>query len=227
MRHPTPAGPALVSLVGPSGSGKTTLAVELLRHWRAQGLRVGYVKHASHGFELDRPGKDSARAAAAGADGVVLAGPQGTAFLEPVEDAEPRRLVERFLADRQLVVLEGFRAAALPSVVVVGPAGREASEALVRGPRLAYVLGVGASPSAAWDAPAPVFDLAAGEALAEHLRARLSPPARAQAREPAAARRGRRGRAEAPGRAEDPAPRCGPSRSPSVADGRPEAATPA
>lgn len=173
--------PALLSLVGPSGSGKTTLATALVAHWRAAGLRVGYVKHASHGFDLDRPGKDSARATQAGADGVVLAGPQGVAFLDPAEDADPRSLVTRFLADRDLVVLEGFRAAALPCVVVVGQAGPSVAGAEVRGQILAWVRGA--------DAPqpkslrAPVFDTPDIARLAAHLEPllRLPRPTAAQA----------------------------------------------
>lgn len=156
--------PLLLGLVGPSGAGKTTLAAALLRHWGSAGLRVGYVKHASHGFELDRPGKDSYRATEAGADGVVLAGPQGVAFLEPAEEADPRRLVERFLPGRDLVLLEGFRGAGLPSVVVVGRAGPATAEAEVAGPILARVRGADA-PGALPEA----FDSADVARLAAHL----------------------------------------------------------
>jgi molybdopterin-guanine dinucleotide biosynthesis adapter protein len=51
----------VVFVVGRSGSGKTTLIVSLIKELRDRGLRVGSVKHAKHGFEFDRPGKDSWR----------------------------------------------------------------------------------------------------------------------------------------------------------------------
>lgn len=165
--------PVLVSLLGDSGAGKTTLAEALLARWRAQGRRVGFVKHASHGFELDRPGKDSARAAQAGAEGVVLAGPQGVAFLEPEPDLDPRSLVRRFLADREAVVLEGFRDAALPCVLVVGPRGPAVARTAARGRVLAYVRGCGAPAFTAGDVDAPVFETPEAGRLALHLEARL------------------------------------------------------
>lgn len=167
--------PVLLSLLGDSGAGKTTLAVDLVARWRAAGLRVGYVKHASHGFEMDRPGKDSARATAAGADGVVVTGPGGTAFLEPQERAEdPRALVARFLADRDVVVLEGFRDAALPSVAIAAPGeGADAAAARLRGRRLAVV-----ATCCGGAAGTPVFAPGAVDALARHLEARLGIAAR-------------------------------------------------
>ena len=172
---PRPASPALLSLVGPSGAGKTTLATGLLAHWRGLGLRVGYLKHASHGFELDRPGKDSARAAVAGADGVVLAGPGGVAFLDPHDDLDPRRLAARFLAGRDVVLCEGFRHAALPSLVVVGASGPAAARAEVRGRLLAWVRGAGAPelpPSAL-----PVFGTSDVGRIAGWVERRLRLPA--------------------------------------------------
>ena len=42
-----------------SGTGKTTLLVKLLPLLRQRDLRVGVIKHAPHGFDIDRPGKDS------------------------------------------------------------------------------------------------------------------------------------------------------------------------
>jgi molybdopterin-guanine dinucleotide biosynthesis protein B len=162
--------PPLLSLLGDSGAGKTTLATALIARWRAAGLRVGYVKHASHGFEMDRPQKDTYRAAESGADGVVVTGPGGTAFLEPAERSDdPLALVARFLADRDVVVLEGFREAALPSVVIAA-AGESAREASLkaRGELLAVVA---AQPG---PARAPVYGPEAVEPLALHLARALA-----------------------------------------------------
>ena len=48
----------IFGVVGRSGSGKTTLIVRLLPIFRARGFEVSTIKHAHHGFDLDRPGKD-------------------------------------------------------------------------------------------------------------------------------------------------------------------------
>ena len=59
--------PAIVSIVGPSGSGKTTLLEKLIPELVNRGLKVGTIKHDVHGFDMDRPGKDSWRHKRAGA----------------------------------------------------------------------------------------------------------------------------------------------------------------
>jgi molybdopterin-guanine dinucleotide biosynthesis protein B len=97
-------------LVGWSGSGKTTLLTALLPLLIARGRTVSTVKHAHHGFDLDRPGKDSYRHREAGAREVVVASDQRWALLHEAE-AEPS--LEDLLARMQpvdLVLVEGFRA---------------------------------------------------------------------------------------------------------------------
>lgn len=103
--------------MGPSGVGKTTLAERLIRDWTKSGLKVGYLKHAAHGFDLDRKGKDSERASRAGAQGVALLGPGQVAFLESGPGAETENLVRRLFAGYDLVVVEGFNLSKLPCVV--------------------------------------------------------------------------------------------------------------
>lgn len=67
----------IVSFVGSSGVGKTTVVEQLIPLVRAAGLRVGTVKHAPHGHDVDRVGSDSWRHRQAGADAVLLAGADG------------------------------------------------------------------------------------------------------------------------------------------------------
>jgi molybdopterin-guanine dinucleotide biosynthesis protein B len=50
-----------VSVVGNSGSGKTTFIEKLIPELIGRGLKVGTIKHDVHGFEMDKPGKDSWR----------------------------------------------------------------------------------------------------------------------------------------------------------------------
>ena len=51
--------PRVVSFVGRSNSGKTTLLARLVEALKERGLKVGVIKHAHHGFDLDREGSDS------------------------------------------------------------------------------------------------------------------------------------------------------------------------
>jgi len=167
--------PALVSLLGVSGSGKTTLAAALVRRFTGAGRRVGYVKHASHGFDMDRPGKDTARLTDAGAAGVAVAGPDGIAYLERGVLASPDLLVARWFADRDLVVLEGFRSHGYPAVVLVGAALPATAVREARGPVLAVVAGPDGPDEATRGAAgsAPVFARDDVEGLATHLEAVL------------------------------------------------------
>ena len=63
----------VLGIVGWSGSGKTTLLTTLIPLLRARGLTVSTVKHTHHGFDMDRPGKDTYRHREAGAHEVLVA----------------------------------------------------------------------------------------------------------------------------------------------------------
>jgi molybdopterin-guanine dinucleotide biosynthesis protein B len=114
--------PVIVTITGSSGSGKTTFVERAVPHLRGRGLAVGTVKHASHGFTADRAGSDSARHTAAGADPVLLVGPEGHVLFhvppEPVQRPPIRDLVDRYFADRDLVLVEGFSSEGGPCVLI-------------------------------------------------------------------------------------------------------------
>jgi len=108
---------------GYSGSGKTTLIEQLIPLLAAGGLRVSLVKHTHHGFDIDKPGKDSYRFREAGAQEVMLAGAQRWALMHELSnEAEP------VLADLlthmsrcDVVLVEGFRSAEIPKMEVHRP----------------------------------------------------------------------------------------------------------
>lgn len=129
---PARSAPLVIGVVGPSGSGKTLLVVGLLQRLRAGGVGAAAVKHAAHGFEIDRPGSDSERMVRAGAVLVLLSGPGEQVVRVPSGSGEVsvERLVDlaaRAAAslDRPLEVLlvEGFRHAGRPWVQVGAGAG--------------------------------------------------------------------------------------------------------
>jgi molybdopterin-guanine dinucleotide biosynthesis protein B len=113
----------ILGLVGWSGSGKTTLLTAMLPLLRARGLTVSTIKHAHHGFDLDRPGKDSYRHRAAGAHEVLVASGTRWALMHEVQGEEPRLpdLLAR-LQPVDLVLVEGFKTHPFPKLEVHRPA---------------------------------------------------------------------------------------------------------
>lgn len=110
----------ILSVVGRSHSGKTTLLEKLVRELTRRGVRVGTVKHHTHGpVTVDVPGKDSWRHKQAGAVAVVLAS-QTTACL--VRDTAGQlsldAIAHRYLDGVDLVLTEGFRSAGAPKIEV-------------------------------------------------------------------------------------------------------------
>jgi molybdopterin-guanine dinucleotide biosynthesis protein MobB len=118
-------GPAMISFIGASGSGKTTLLVKLIAELSRRGLCVGAVKHSRRDFTLDIEGKDSDRFRKAGAGTVLLVSPRSIGL---VADAPrgffPERAAAAFFPGADIVLVEGWKGAGLPKVIVTGPASR-------------------------------------------------------------------------------------------------------
>ena len=113
--------PQLLSIVGFSNSGKTTLAVAVITVLKSKGYTVGTIKHAAHGFDMDRSGKDSFKHKQAGADGVVVSSARRIALVKDVEhDMPPEEISKAFYADMDLVLVEGFKREDLPKIEVLG-----------------------------------------------------------------------------------------------------------
>ncbi len=95
-----------------SNSGKTTLIEKVVKILKARGLRVAVIKHASAGFDLDRPGKDSWRFQRAGADSVILVGPGKIAAMKKTEQEPAPEELERAAGDADIIIHEGFKKSA-------------------------------------------------------------------------------------------------------------------
>ena len=120
--------PPTVCIVGKKKSGKTTTVLKLVAALRQRGYRVMTIKHG-HGFDLDRRGTDSFRhRVEGGAERVVLAGPGQFAILGtwPLgQEASPAELARRYLADADVVIVEGFKGERLPKIEVFRRAAHE------------------------------------------------------------------------------------------------------
>lgn len=110
----------MVSVVGPSGTGKTTLLEGVIAELTQRGHRVAAVKHDAHRIELDTEGKDSWRFRRAGAADTLLMGRDQLAWFGSDPDDGPgiEAVVALFASRADLVVVEGFRSAGLPTIVV-------------------------------------------------------------------------------------------------------------
>jgi molybdopterin-guanine dinucleotide biosynthesis protein MobB len=103
-----------MAVCGSSGSGKTTLLEAAIPRLVERGLAVAVVKHNAHGFDVDRPGKDSDRLFRSGAT-ITLSGPhqqferRGAAAMLPLEVT-----LTRLGCDHDLLLVEGHKETALP-----------------------------------------------------------------------------------------------------------------
>lgn len=110
----------VVCIVGKHNAGKTTLIERLMPCLHERGRQVAIVKHAAHGFALDREGSDSWRLAQTDAVAVLVSGPGGAVFSCKLPDdaALPRILALLPMLDIDLVLVEGHRRSGYPKIEV-------------------------------------------------------------------------------------------------------------
>lgn len=115
----------VVGFAGFSGAGKTTLIERLVPMLKAHGLRVSVIKHAHHGLEADRPGKDTWRHREAGAYEVLAASPERLVLQRTFEQPGERTvhdLIPALHPGVDWVLVEGFRDSNLLKIEVWRPA---------------------------------------------------------------------------------------------------------
>ena len=97
-----------------SGTGKTTLLEKVIVRLKAQGLRLGVLKHDAHDFDIDHEGKDSWRFQRAGADITLISSATKMALVEQ----RPRTFEENIamLHDVDLILVEGYKQETLPRI---------------------------------------------------------------------------------------------------------------
>ncbi len=114
-------GIPIFSFSGYSNTGKTTYIEKLVARLKSCNIRVGVLKHDSHGFEIDHKGKDSWRFSQAGADMVAIVSDAKFAVVE-----QRGRSLEDALAvfhSVDVIITEGYKFSEYPRIAVY----REAS----------------------------------------------------------------------------------------------------
>jgi len=112
--------PPIVTIIGTKKQGKTTLTVKLAAEMHRRGHRVMTMKHGSHTFNIDPSTTDTYRHYHEGlAERVAMVSPDKFALVERwTEERGPEQIAEKYLADADIVIAEGFKAAVLPKIEI-------------------------------------------------------------------------------------------------------------
>ena len=160
----------LWGVTGWKNAGKTGLVERLVAEFAGRGLAVSTLKHAHHGFDVDRPGTDSHRHRAAGAHEVLVASPRRWALMHELQGAlePPLEALLARLAPVDLVLVEGWKRERHPKI----EAFRAAAGHPLIGPGDPTVRAVAAD--TAVDVACPVFNLDDTAGIAGFIAAELA-----------------------------------------------------
>jgi molybdopterin-guanine dinucleotide biosynthesis protein B len=112
------SGIPVVSVVGRSGVGKTTLLEKIVKELKKRNYRIAVIKHDVHGFEMDRPGKDTWILAQAGADIVAISSPRKMAVIEKRSSEYGLDELAEKLTGVDLILTEGYKNEHKPKIEV-------------------------------------------------------------------------------------------------------------
>ncbi|QZT33210.1 molybdopterin-guanine dinucleotide biosynthesis protein B [Caldalkalibacillus thermarum TA2.A1] len=113
----------VIQIVGYKNSGKTTLMTRLIKHLTSHHqLSIFTIKHDHGHFELDWEGSDTWAHRQAGARTTLIQSPHGiglTMTHQKERTLEELLLLARYLGDYDLALVEGFKQADYPKLVLV------------------------------------------------------------------------------------------------------------
>lgn len=119
----------VVCVVGKSDAGKTTFLEKLIPELTRRGYRVGTIKHDTHGFNIDQPGKDTWKHAQAGSSTVVISSPEKFAIVKRVERELTLDEIATMAGDGvDILLTEGFKRSDKPKIEI---SRREKSDELL------------------------------------------------------------------------------------------------
>ena len=109
--------PKMITIVGKSNSGKTTLLEKLIACLTDRGYKIGSVKHAHDGFEMDKEGKDSWRHRKAGAKATLVITQDKVAIVKDDKTSYSEKM-RSYLGDMDIILAEGFKKQNFPKIEV-------------------------------------------------------------------------------------------------------------
>ncbi|ACN13594.1 MobB [Desulforapulum autotrophicum HRM2] len=152
--------PLTIAIVGKSRSGKTTLLEKIIPILKSRGHKIGVVKHAHRGFDMDKTGKDSWRHKKAGAASTLVVSDKAIALVKDIE-APSLKDVVHYLSDMDLIIVEGFKHERIPKIEIFRTAGGHENPLFIEDPNLvAFITDASLRP------PVPTFDINDAEAVA-------------------------------------------------------------
>ncbi|MDA8187897.1 MAG: molybdopterin-guanine dinucleotide biosynthesis protein B [Dehalococcoidales bacterium] len=109
----------IICVVGKSDAGKTTFLEKLIPELSRRGYRVGTVKHDVHGFDIDKPGKDSWKHKQAGSTAVVISSPEKLAIIKRTEREQTLDEIALLVGeDVDIILTEGFKRSNKPKIEI-------------------------------------------------------------------------------------------------------------
>jgi molybdopterin-guanine dinucleotide biosynthesis adapter protein len=166
-------GAPVFGIVGWKNSGKTTLTVALVSEFTRRGLVVATIKHAHHNFQIDDANTDSARHRRAGAAQVAIVSRDRWAMVRELKGQDEPDLVHMvtMLEPCDLIVVEGYKAAAIPKIEVRRLGGQSREVLSAHDP---HVLAIAADHAVA-GAQVPVFALDDVAVIADFITHSIGP----------------------------------------------------
>tara|TARA_B100000686_G_scaffold236189_1_gene244138 strand:+ start:611 stop:1735 length:1125 start_codon:yes stop_codon:yes gene_type:complete len=107
---------------GYSGVGKTTLITRLIKKFHTEGLRIGYYKHDSHRFQMDKEGKDTWHCARAGSEIVTINDPMHFAVIGG--ERFKKITISRSLEQCDCILIEGYKQSPFDKIVFLDHEGK-------------------------------------------------------------------------------------------------------
>ena len=117
--------PPIVCFVGRSNAGKTTVIEKLLPVLIRLGIKSGSIKHDVHGFDIDKPGKDSWRHKQAGAQRTIISSPAKLALVRDTDHDFTLDELAIFFEGLDLIIAEGYKRESKPKIEVFRPEADE------------------------------------------------------------------------------------------------------
>ena len=152
--------PLTIGITGKSGSGKTTLIEKIVSILKSRGHRLGVIKHARKGFQMDQTGKDSWRHKEAGAEATLVVSANTIALVKDTHTSSLNQVLH-YLSDMDLIIVEGFKQEKIPKIEIFrSEAGHKEPLFLEDSNLIAFVTDSNLS------SPVPTFDPDNAEAIA-------------------------------------------------------------
>lgn len=157
----------VVCISGRSNVGKTTLVEKLLIQLKKRNYKIGTIKHDAHGFDIDKPGKDTWKHAQAGADSVIISSPNKVAMIKKVSVEKDLDELISMHKDMDLIICEGFKKSKKPKIEIVRS---EKYSEIITDPK--YLIGIASDIDIKVDS-IPTYDINDAEGLADLIEKKI------------------------------------------------------